>query len=69
MNTLSRTISGVIAFVLGGVVILDTLKSAYDMGSLVLGVTLGMFMSGVGIYLFLNKKEDAIEEIKKNKKE
>jgi uncharacterized membrane protein HdeD (DUF308 family) len=68
MNTVSRTISGVIAFLVGLFVIIVTLSERLDPWSMVWGLGWGATVAGVGIYLFFNKKEDEIEEIKNNQK-
>jgi len=67
-NTLSRTISGIVAFGFGVLIIYLTVRAGYDVWSKVWGVFSGGFIGAVGVYLFFNKKEDDIEEIK-NKEE
>ena len=68
MNIVSRTISGTVIFALGLFVVLATISDTPDFWSLVWGVAFGTFISGVGVYIFFNKKEDNIEEIKNTKK-
>jgi len=68
MNTVSRTISGIVIFAMGLFIVAATLIDSSDTFTLVLGLAWGVFIAGVGIYLFFNKKEDDIEEIKNTKK-
>ena len=65
MNTISRTVTGVVSIILGLYIIYNILldKSVGWVWSLVLGI----FFVVVGGYIFLNKKEDDIEKIKSRK--
>lgn len=60
MNTISRIISGLLIVVLGFSFIF---KSDSD----IFAIIFGFFLLGLGVFLFFNKKEDQIEEIKKTK--
>ena len=67
MNTISRTISGVVAFAIGLFVITAVVTDASEglgLWSIVWGMGSGVLFCGVGVYLFFNKKEDDIDEIK-----
>lgn len=62
MNILSRTITGIIMIVLG--VVLIGISPFLAFVPLIYGVPLLI----IGIFIFLNKKEDQIEKIKKKLK-
>jgi hypothetical protein len=64
MNTVSRVLSGTGALGLGAVVIWATVSEGADFWSLVWGVLWGVLIGGVGVYIFFNKQEDEIEQIK-----
>lgn len=66
MNTISRTISG-IALVIFGAYIAGVSYSEQGEGW-IFGLVWGLFIIGVGVYIFFNKKEDDIEKIKDNQK-
>ena len=66
MNTVSRTISGVVAFALGLVVVVAVGRGHSGEGWW--GLLWGLFLMGLGVYIFFNKKEDDIEKIKDNEK-
>jgi uncharacterized membrane protein HdeD (DUF308 family) len=68
MNTISRIITGTALFILGVVIIVATLSESQDVLSGVWGVISGLCTGGVGVYVFFNKKEDDIEEIKNSEK-
>ena len=61
MNTLSRTITGIAAIILGLIIILGSYPK-YVM------TLYGIFFIVVGIFIFFNKKEDDIEKIKTKSK-
>lgn len=64
MNTISRTITGILAMLLGlFLIILSIFK---ELWLLIYGIPIFI----IGIFIFFNKREDDIEEIKgrKNKK-
>ena len=67
MNTVSRITAGTIAIALGLFIIYATIIEGSAGWSLLWGVLSSGFIAGIGIYLFLNKKEDDIEEIKSDK--
>ena len=62
MNTQSRTITGIISIILGLII----LKGGYP--NYILS-TYGLLFIVIGIVIFLNKKEDDIENIKSKKGE
>jgi len=62
MNTISRTITGVVSILLGVFLIIIALKVTFWF--LIYGLPIFI----VGFFIFFNKKEDQIEEIKKSKK-
>jgi len=66
MNTVSRTIAGLCAILVGLFVIYGVAGEAPE--GWVYIVCWGLGITGVGIAIFFNKNEDSIEEIK-NKKE
>ena len=57
MNTISRTITGIAAIILGIILIIYVEKPII---TLIYGIPLLI----IGIFIFLNKKEDDIEKIK-----
>jgi len=57
MNTTSRIITGTIAIILGAIL---TLIGFFTFVTLIYGIPILI----IGIYIFFNKKEDNIEEIK-----
>ena len=57
MNTISRTITGIAAIILGIILIIYVEKPII---TLIYGIPLLI----IGIFIFLNKKEDDIENIK-----
>ena len=57
MNTPSRTITGIVAIILGLILMLGSYPK-YVM------TFYGIFFIVVGIFIFFNKKEDDIEKIK-----
>jgi len=61
MNTLSRTITGILAVLLG--LFLIVLGILGEIWILCYGIPIFV----VGIFIFFNKKEDDIEKIKKRK--
>ncbi len=64
MNIISRTIAGIVTTILG-LYIIYTSTLDFTEGWL-WGVGTGIFFVIIGIFIFLNKKEDSIEEIKNN---
>ncbi len=58
MNTLSRTISGSVAMLLG--LYLSTVAILSDLWLLIYGIPIIV----IGIFIFINKEEDKIEKIK-----
>ena len=62
MNTISRTTAGIITSILGLYIIYAS-TSDYTEGWL-WSVGTGIFFIITGIFIFFNKKEDDIEEIK-----
>lgn len=61
MNTISRTITGIVAIAFG--LFLSWLGVAKDPWVLIYGVPIVI----IGLFIFFNKKEDEIEEIKSKK--
>lgn len=68
MNIVSRTISGMVILALGIFVVYGTLVEESGVWSFVSGLSSGVFLCGVAVYLFLNTKEDKIEQIKYKEK-
>lgn len=68
MDTGSRTIFGVLIFAFGVLMAYQILFSEADTFSMTIGVASGMFIAGVGLYLFLHRSEDQIKETKKTSK-
>ena len=70
MSMSSRKITGVVILAIGLFIIWATLddETATDIWSLIWGVGWGVLISGAGVYIFFNEKEDDIEKIKNNKK-
>jgi uncharacterized membrane protein HdeD (DUF308 family) len=66
MNTVSRTVSGIAAFLLGLYIIVSVLREQPEGFVTVYGVGWGILIAGIGVFLFFNKKEDDIEQIKDN---
>ena len=64
---MSRKIIGIIIFSVGLFLIWGTLGETVDAWSALWGIFWSLLISGVGVYIFFNKKEDAIEEIKSGK--
>ena len=62
MNTISRTITGVLAILLG--LFLIVLAIFKELWILIYGIPILI----IGIFIFFNKKEDDIEKIKGHKK-
>lgn len=61
MNKMSRTVTGVMATLLGlFLIVLSILK---DLWILIYGIPILI----IGVFIFFNKKEDEIEEIKSRK--
>tara|TARA_B100001964_G_scaffold130039_1_gene143761 strand:- start:539 stop:736 length:198 start_codon:yes stop_codon:yes gene_type:complete len=65
MNTISRTIAGTVLIVLGEYIIFNLDDKPEDF---LWGLIFGIFFIVIGFFIFFNKKEDNIEEIKNNKK-
>ena len=61
MNTRSRTITGILAVILGLFIIIKSGSEPW------LIVIYGIPVLVIGIFIFFNKKEDEIEKIKKSK--
>ncbi len=59
MNTISRTITGILVSLLGILIISGYDKEPWE--SLIFGIP----MTLIGVYIIFNKKEDFIEKIKK----
>ncbi len=68
MNTISRTISGLILVAIGLAVFIFIVPTAQDKFSLIFSAGWSLLFIGIGIYIFFNNKEDDIEMIKDNKK-
>lgn len=68
MSVVSRTLSGIALFAFGAFIIYQTVTEGTDIWSFVWGLAWGVFLCGIAVYLFLNKKEDEIEEIKSREK-
>ena len=66
MNTISQIISGTVLIVLGEVLIIFSIVDKPEDWFWVL--ISGIFFIVIGFFIFFNKKEDSIEEIKNNKK-
>ena len=60
MNTLSRTITGIIAIILGAILII---VGFFFPWALIYGIPIFI----IGFFIFFNKKEDSIEKIKELK--
>ena len=65
MNTISRTIAGTVLIVLGEYIIFNLDDKPEDF---LWGLIFGILFIVIGFFIFFNKKEDNIEEIKNNKK-
>ena len=65
MNTLSRTIAGVVALIFGVYMIISMIIEKPEGWYWI--VAYGVFFIVIGLFIFFNKKEDDIEEIKNNK--
>lgn len=65
MNTMSRTIAGIASIVLGLYIIITTILDKPEDWVWIL--VYGAFFVVIGFFIFFNKKEDDIEEIKNNK--
>ncbi|MDP6387997.1 MAG: hypothetical protein QGG63_01845 [Candidatus Pacebacteria bacterium] len=63
MNTISRTVTGIVTITLGLYIIYGTLSDLSE--EWWLGLIWGGFFIIVGLFIFLNKKEDRIEKINK----
>ncbi|MBU1177293.1 hypothetical protein KKH96_02500 [Patescibacteria group bacterium] len=61
MNTISRTITGIVAIILGLLLIVFSIFK--DLWILIYGIPVFI----IGIFIFFNKKEDNIEKIKGHK--
>lgn len=62
MNTVSRTITGVLLGLLGAAIAISSyLDRSEDWPW---SIAMGVLFIGLGVYIFFNKKEDDIEEIK-----
>ncbi len=61
MNTLSRTITGIIAIILG---LILTIIGIFNFVTLFYGIPILI----IGFFILFNKKEDEIEPIKRGKK-
>lgn len=62
MNTMSRTITGIIAIILGLILIIISFFTTFFI--LIYGIPIFI----IGIFILFNKKEDEIEEIKNKSK-
>ena len=62
MNTLSRTITGILAIILG--LVLIAISFSYEYWVLIYGIPILI----IGFFILFNKKEDDIEKIKGGKK-
>ena len=62
MNTLSRTVTGILSTLLGVGGIILSLR-APTLLDLSIGVVMGIFFVSIGIYIFFNRTEDSIEEV------
>ena len=65
MNTISRTITGTALIVFGLYIIFNIVDKIEDWPW---NLIFGIFFIIIGFFIFFNKKEDSIEEIKNNKK-
>ena len=65
MNTISQIISGTVLIVLGEYIIFSIVDKSEDWFWVLIS---GIFFMVIGFFIFFNKKEDSIEEIKNNKK-
>ena len=61
MNTTSRTITGIVAVVLGLLIIIMNFSEPW------LIAIYGIPILLIGVFIFFNKKEDDIEKIKRSK--
>ena len=64
---MSRKIIGIIVFSVGLFLVWGSLDGEADAWSVFWGLLWSLPISGAGVYIFFNKKEDAIEEIKSSK--
>ncbi len=63
MNTLSRIITGTVITLFGVSIFFASLSSLKEGG--VWGIIWALLFIALGLYIFFNKKEDDIEQIKK----
>ena len=66
MNTMSRTLAGIGGVILGLYITYNSILNMPE--GWLWGLCTGIFFIVIGIFIFFNKKEDSIEEIKNNKK-
>ena len=66
MNKVSRTISGTVAILIGVVIFIGAIFE--QPGGWYFVILYGLFFIIIGFFIFFNKKEDEIEQIKSNKK-
>ena len=59
MNTISRTITGILVIILGLFLIINFRSNS------LISIIYGLTILIIGIFIFFNKKEDDIEKIKK----
>ena len=64
MNKISRILSGIGLLLLGLLTVSSLRSEAVDFFSVVWIAGWGLLLIGLAVYLFMNKKEDEIEEIK-----
>jgi hypothetical protein len=65
MNHVSRFIAGAVLLAFGLFIIHSTIVASEAGWELVWGVAWGSLLCGIAAYLFLNRSEDEIEEIKR----
>ena len=63
MNTVSRTISGAVIFLVGVVIAYESITDSLDVWSQLWGIGFGLGVCAIGVYLLLHTNEDKIEEI------
>ena len=68
MNKVSRTLSGIGLLIFGFLMLIGARTAEEDWFSIVWIGGWGLLLIGLAVYLFMNKDEDKIEEIKNEDK-